>query len=120
MFCRFSVVPGITVDLTKNLVLELVDTALIIPRASINIVKLIAPFFSDGVGTDIKTKSLSFTVSFNVCNDLVGSISNTLTSVSHPTFGEKPCWTAEPTNPLPTIPILYIYMFSFIKFKNLW
>ena len=55
--------------------------------------------------TDKNINSDLLTVSSNVCVDLLGSISYTLTSASQPTFGENPNWTAEPTNPLPTIPI---------------
>ena len=57
------------------------------------------------VGTDKNIKSDLFTVSSIVSTDFNGSLSYTRTSQSHPVLGEKPNCTAEPTNPLPKIPI---------------
>ena len=66
---------------------------------------LIEPSSFAGVGTDKNIKSDLLTVSSNSCVDLLGFLSYTLTSASHPTDGEKPNLTAAPTNPLPTTPI---------------
>ena len=63
------------------------------------------PSLFAGVGTEMKTKSESFTVSESVCVESCGLISKILISALKFLLQVKPYSTAVPTNPLPMIPI---------------
>ena len=73
-------------------------------KAEYTISKFIELSSLDGVGTDTNIKS-----DVNVCDkewtDFDLSLSYIFTSVSQPVCGENPNSTADPTKPLPNIPI---------------
>ena len=63
-----------------------------------------------GVGTEINAYSQFITISLKLCVDLSGFLSCMRISASYPVDWPNPFATAEPTKPLPMIPIEVLFV----------